>query len=175
MRARSPGLSALNALLDRLAAEARRTFLEEGAHPVTAWIYLPGGPPFRFEAPSGSAENLELIRRLFEMAARGGAEACGLVAEGWRVEGVERAVGWRKRGRSLADMPGRAEVLTVQAVSPAGQVGRCYRVRRAGARVVLQQPDDDPEALVFSRLVTNLPWPVRPAETRTRPRRRSPP
>lgn len=153
-------MAALKALLDTLAAGARRTFLEEGSHPVTACIYLPGGTPFRFEAPSDSQENLDLIRRLFEMAARGGAETCAVVAEAWSVEGVERARAWKKRGRSLEEMPGRGEILTIEAASAAGHLGRVYRIQRAGGRVTLQQVHDD--AMRFSRLLTDLPWPVRP-------------
>lgn len=82
------GLSSLKARLDDLVAGARQAFLEAGNHPVTACIYLPGGTPLRFEAPSGSPENLAIVRQLFEMAAR---EACAVVTEGWSVEGVERS------------------------------------------------------------------------------------
>ena len=153
-------IAALKAPLDTLAAGARRTFLEHGSHPVTACIYLAGGTPLRFEAPSGSSENLAIVRQLFEMAARGGAEACAVVTEGWSVEGVERALAWKKRGRSLADVPGRSEILVVAIASPAGLMDHRYRIRRAGARVTLEDLGDN--AMSFNRLLTGLPWPVRP-------------
>ncbi|MEX2224285.1 MAG: hypothetical protein WEG40_21070 [Candidatus Rokuibacteriota bacterium] len=160
-----PGLSALKARLDDLVAGARRAFLEEGSHPVTACIYLPGGTPLRFEAPSGSPENLAIIRQLFEIAARGGAEACAVVSEGWSVQGVERALAWKKRGRSLAEAPGRSEILIVAIASPAGLLDHRLRIRRAGARVTLE--DLGANTMTVSRFLTDLPWPVRP--TRKRP------
>ena len=63
----------------------------------------------------------QALRALFEMAARGGVQACALVAEGWRSGGTRAKLEWAIRhaadGRSLAELPDRQEILPATAAA----------------------------------------------------------
>ena len=95
------------------------------------------------------------------MAARGGAEACGLVTEAWSAGGDEKrltkALTWRGKGRSLAEMPEREEVLLVAVASAAGEVHRVFKIERGEDGISLR-PRPRSGTPTFDAFLTALPW-----------------
>ena len=163
--------SNLEALADWLAATAKKIFLEDGEHGATAHIWVKGYP--LFVGVTGSEDGKDALRALLEMAARGGADGCGVVTEGWASggdpESLARAVAWRASGRSLEKLPGRTEMLCIGLASPAGIEHREFEIQRAGSKVRLRkQPPTEP---YLNRFLSDLPWPTPPAGVRRRARR----
>jgi hypothetical protein len=113
--------------------------------------------PLAVDAVLTDDDDRVTLRGLFEVAARGGAEACALVAEAWQYGGTEkklqRAIRHAKEGHSLAELPGRREMLFVHAISPHGEVLRAFRITKRGA--LRPMPPDSP---ILSRFLTDLPW-----------------
>ena len=77
----APG--ALHALTERLLDTARERFLRDGAHEGIAYLLVRGGHT-SIAVTLAAAEDRAVVRRIFEAAAREGAEAWGLGAEGGR-------------------------------------------------------------------------------------------
>lgn len=118
-----------------------------------------------------STEDRRTLRRLFEIVARGGAEACALVAEGWQAGGTSgklaRALQHASEGRSLAELPGRREVLFVHAVSPAGEAVRVFAIGKGGP--LRRLPGDGGQPFV-NRFLSELPWALKSLTTRRKHR-----
>jgi hypothetical protein len=100
------------------------------------------------------------LRALFEVAARGGADACALVAECWAAggdpESLIAALAWRKSGRSLEELPNRREVLMIAAASADGIERREFEIRRTGKQVQLRKQVS--QVPYFNRFLSDLPW-----------------
>jgi hypothetical protein len=131
---------------------------EHGQCPLTALLVV-NRVPLAMDAVLRSDDDKQTLRAFFEVAARGGAEACGLVAEGWRVGGTERklrrAIRHALDGRSLADLRGRREILFVHAVSARAEILHVLEITKRGA---LRRASTDPSGPVLSRFLTALPW-----------------
>jgi len=165
--------SNLEAMADWLAATARKDFLEDGQYGTTAHIWVRGSP--LFVGVTGSEDGKDALRALLEMAARGGADGCGVVTECWASggdsESLARAAAWRASGRSLEKLPGRKEMLSIGLASPAGIEHREFEILRAGSKVGLRkQPPMEP---YWNRFLSGLPWPAPPAARRRGARRAS--
>lgn len=70
----------LHALTERLLDTARERFLGDGAHESIAYLHVRGVTTF-IAVKLSAAEDRAVVRRIFEAAAREGAEACALVTE----------------------------------------------------------------------------------------------
>src|SRR3990172_3522760 len=68
----------LHALTERLLDTARERFLRDGAHEGIAYL-LVRGVHTSIAVTLAAAEDRAVVRRIFEAAAREGAEACALV------------------------------------------------------------------------------------------------
>ncbi len=149
----------LRAWAERLAATAVEMRAERGQCPPTALLVV-DRVPLSMDAVLGSDDDKRTLRALFEVAARGGAEACGLVAEGWRFGGNERKLQRAMRhaldGQSLADLPDRREILFVHVVSAIAEVLHVFEItKRAALKRVRSEPSG---AGILSRFLTALPW-----------------
>lgn len=144
----------LNRLADRLAAGARRTVLRNGHHEPTVYLEISGVPIYTAVSLASPKEKA-LVRELLEILARGGAQVCGLIGEGWRAT-MPQATAWLKRARTLSTMPGRQEVLFVEVACPAGHALRVFAIEKRGA-VVSLRPEYWGES-AGSRFLTALPW-----------------
>src|SRR5712692_1931147 len=146
--------------VQRLAKTAWETFVRDGRCPTTALLVVKR-VPMAFEAVLGSEDDKGALRALFEVGARGGAEACGLVTEAWAAGGsakkLAKAIARRQRGESLVNMPGRKELLLVHAVSAVGSAGLQYRIERARNSIRLTSKEPFGKTL-FSRFLSDLPW-----------------
>ena len=153
----------------RLGETAMRMLAEQDACPPTALVVVQG-VPISTEMVLAGEEDEVLLRAYFEMAAGGGAEACALVIEAWRarISNAARALAARPELKSLAEVPGRQEVLLVHAVSPQGAAIRAFRIVRRRARVALVVDPTASADDTVSRFLTGLPW--APAGARQRDR-----
>ena len=163
--------SNLEAMADWLAATAKKIFLEDGEHGTTAHIWVERYP--LFVGVTGSEDGKDALRALLEMAARGGADGCGVVTEGWASggdpESLARALAWRASCRSLRQLPGRKEMLCIGLASHSGIEHREFEIQRAGSKVRLRkQPPTEP---YLNRFLSDLPWPTPPAGRSRRARR----
>ena len=154
-------LRELRAWAKRLAATAAAIRAQHGECQPTALVVV-NGLPFSLDVVLQSEEDKQSLRLLFEVAARGGAEACALVAEGWRFGGDEhkltRASQHALRGGSLATLRGRQEILFVHAMSACGEDLRVFEVTKRGS---LRRSSRGPSASgAMSRFLTALPWRV---------------
>jgi hypothetical protein len=151
--------SELAALTDRLTTTARKSFLEDGQYGATAHLWVQGFP-ITLAMPT-SEDDKPALRALFEVAVRGGADACALVAECWAAggdpESLTAALAWRESGRSLRDLPNRGEVLMIAAASAAGIERREFDIRRTGKQAHLKK--QVPQVPYFNRFLSDLPWP----------------
>src|SRR5216110_281447 len=68
--------------VDRLGRHAMDVLSERDACPPTALVVV-RGVPIATEMQLADDEDKALLRAYFEMAARGGADACALVTEAW--------------------------------------------------------------------------------------------
>src|SRR5262245_54678998 len=104
---------------DRLAETAVEIRRERGQCFPTALLIV-NRVPIPIDVILQSTEDRHTLRSLFEIMARGGAEACALVAEGWQAGGtprkLARAMQHASAGHSLAELAGRKEVLFVHAI-----------------------------------------------------------
>jgi hypothetical protein len=105
----------------QLGENAMEVLATRDGGPPTALVVVQG-VPIATEMVLAGEEDKALRRAYFEMAARGGAEACALVAEGWsaRISATARPLAARPGLTSLAEVAGRREVLIIHAVSPQG-------------------------------------------------------
>jgi hypothetical protein len=130
---------------------------EHGQCPLTALLVV-NRVPLAMDAVLRSDDDKQTLRAFFEVAARGGAETCALVAEGWRVGGTERklrrAIRYALDGHSLADLRGRREILFVHAVSARAEILHVFEITKRGA---LRRASADPSGPVLSRFLTALP------------------
>lgn len=158
---------------DRLAETAGDMRRERGESSPTA-ILVVNRVPIAIDVILQSTEDKLTLRRLFEIVARGGAEACALVAEGWQAGGtprkLARALQHANEGGSLAELPGRREVLFVHAVSPAGEAVRVFAIGKGGR--LRRRPGDDGQPFV-NRFLSELPWAMKRLTERRK--RRNPP
>ena len=146
--------------VDRLGRHAMDVLSERDACPPTALVVVQG-VPIATEMVLADDEDKALLRAYFEMAARGGADACALVTEAWtaRISTTARTLATQPGLKSLAEVPGHREVLFAHAVSPQGTALRVFRIVRRRKRVALVadsklSADDD----LVSRFLTGLPW-----------------
>jgi len=145
----------LKALADFLVKTAQRTFFEEGGHSTTLYFRI-AGKPFTIAATVTSEDDRAYVRALFDVLARGGAEVCGIITEGWSVRGIERALRWRCAGRPLRELPGRREVLIIDVACAAGHERREFLIDRSGRQPRLGRLS---VAAGFSQFLIGLPWP----------------
>jgi hypothetical protein len=68
---------------------------------------------------------------------------------------LARALQHANEGRSLAELPGRREVLFVHAVSPAAKAVRVFAIGKGGR--LRRRPGDDGQPFV-DRFLSKLPW-----------------
>ena len=146
--------------VDRLGRHAMEVLAERDTCPPTALVVV-RGVPIATEMQLADDEDKALLRAYFEMAARGGADACALVTEAWtaRISTTARTLATQPGLKSLAEVPGHREVLFAHAVSPQGAAIRVFRIVRRRKRVALVadpklSADDD----LVSRFLTGLPW-----------------
>ncbi len=150
----------LECWVGQLGSHAMEVLAQRDGCPPTALVVLQG-VPIATEVVLANDEDKALLRAYFEMAARGGAEACALVAEAWtaRISTAARSLATQPGLKSLAEVPGHREVLFAHAVSPQGAAVRVFRVVRRRKQVALvadpKLPTDD---LPVSRFLTGLPW-----------------
>ncbi len=128
----------LHTLTERLLVTARERFLRDGAHEGIAYLHV-RGVPTSIAITLAVAEDRAVVRRIFEAAARDGAEACALVTEA--------------RSRTGEGL------LVVEAASRDGHMLRELIVERSreGNRLRAKGPAE-PGA---SPLLAGLPWPGR--------------
>ena len=150
----------LECWVGQLGSHAMEVLAQPDGCPPTALVVL-RGVPIATEVVLANDEDRALLRAYFEMAARGGAEACALVAEAWtaRISTAARSLATQPGLKSLAEVPGHREVLFAHAVSPQGAAIRVFRIVRRRKQVALvadpELPTDD---LLVSRFLTGLPW-----------------
>ena len=144
----------------RLGRHAMEVLAQRDSCPPTALVVVQG-VPIATEMVLADEDDKVLLRAYFEMAARGGAEACALVTEAWtaRMSTTARTLATKPGLKSLAEVPGHREVLFAHAVSPQGAAIRVFRIVRRRNRVALVadpklSTDDD----LVSRFLTGLPW-----------------
>ncbi len=132
----------LQALADRLLETARARYLREGRHESIAYLHV-GGIPTSIAVSLTDSEDRAVVRRIFEAAAREGAEACALVTEA--------------RGRT-GDL-----LLVVETASPAGHILRELIIDPTpeGMRL-MARGSADPGA---APLLAGLRWPGQPGPT----------
>jgi len=150
----------LESWVSHLGSHAMKVFAQRDGCPPTALVVL-RGVPIATEVVLAKDEDKALLRAYFEMAARGGAEACALVAEAWtaRISTVARSLATQPGRKSLAEVPGHSEVLVAHAVSPKGAAVRVFRVVRRRKQVALvADPEPSTDDLLVSRFLTGLPW-----------------
>ena len=166
----------LGAWAETLVATAADIRSAEGRCPTTALLIV-AGAAFSLDVVLESDDDKRALRALFEVAARGGAQACALVAEAWRYGGsterLETAVRHTLNGRSLASLPGRQDVVFVHALSPAAEIVRILEVTPDGT--LRRARAGSSRSGILSRFLTGLPWPERPNGGRrsNKPKRRS--
>jgi len=156
----------LECWVGQLGRHAMDVLAHRDGCPPTALVVVQG-VPIATEMVLADDEDRARLRAYFEMAARGGAEACALVAEGWtaRVSTAARTLATQPGLRSLSEVPGHREVLFVHAVSPQGAAIRVFRIVRRRKRVALvADPELSTDDDLVSRFLTGLPW--APAGTR---------
>lgn len=162
--------SELEQWADRLAETAGEIRRERGECSPTALLVV-NRIPIAIDAILQSTEDRHTLRSLFEIVARGGAEACALVAEGWQAGGtprkLARAMQHASADRSLAELSGRREVLFVHAISPAGEAVRVLGIGKGGR--LRRLPSDHAQPFV-NRFLRELPW-----ATKRLAKRRNPP
>jgi len=150
----------LEGWVDRLGGHAMDVLGERDACPPTALVVVQGVPNAT-EMQLADDEDRALLRSYFEMAARGGAEACALVTEAWtaRISATARTLVTQPGVKSLAEVPGDREVLFVHAVSPQGAAIRVFRIVRRRKRVALvADPERSAADDLVSRFLPGLPW-----------------
>lgn|SRR6266850_3027255 len=150
----------LESWVGQLGSHAMRVFAQRDGCPPTALVVL-RGVPIATEVVLANDEDKALLRAYFEMAARGGAEACALVAEAWtaRIDTAARSLATQPGLKSLAEVPGHREVLVAHAVSPQGAAVRVFRVvRRRKPVALVADPELATDDLLASRFLTGLPW-----------------
>ena len=146
----------------RLAATATEIRAERGECPPTALVVV-NRVPFSLDVLLHTDDDKQALRRLFEVAARGGAEACALVAEGWEFggnrSGLRRAIRHALEGESLADLRGRRQIVFVHAVSASAEEFRLFDITRRGR--LRRASGGRSAAGALSRFLTGLPWAAR--------------
>lgn len=150
----------LETWVDRLGEAAAGFITREGQCETTALLVI-GRVPVSVDMPLNGEGDRKTLRSLFELAARGGAEACALVAEAWSDGGsaskLRKALEHRARGGSLSARPDREEVVFVHAISPSGEAKRLYAIDRENEKVRLRRLHAREEP-VFNRFLNGLPW-----------------
>ena len=99
----------LESWVGRLGSHAMRVFAQPDGCPPTALVVL-WGVPIATEVVLANDEDKALLRAYFEMAARGGAEACALVTEAWtaRISTTAPTLATQPGLKSLSECPGTA-------------------------------------------------------------------
>jgi hypothetical protein len=159
----------------QLGENAMEVLATRDGGPPTALVVVQG-VPIATEMVLAGEEDKALRRAYFEMAARGGAEACALVAEGWsaRISATARPLAARPGLTSLAEVAGRREVLIIHAVSPQGEATRVFRIVRRRDRVALVvDPQLSAADDMVSPFLTGLPWALAGRPRRCQPKARS--
>jgi hypothetical protein len=112
----------LECWVGQLGSHAMEVLAQRDGCPPTALVVL-RAVPIATEVVLANDEDKALLRAYFEMAARGGAEACALVAEAWtaRISTAARSLATQPGLKSLAEVPGSARCCSPTRSHPVGR------------------------------------------------------